>query len=52
MYIQLGGDFVVQEKEIIGIFDLENTTISKNTRNFLSISEKKKIRFIFPKFPL
>ena len=42
MYIHLGGDYVVADRDIIGIFDLENTTVSKNTRDFLSISEKKK----------
>ncbi len=40
MYIHLGGDYVVPEDEIIGIFDLENTTVSKNTRDFLNLSEK------------
>ena len=42
MYIHLGGDFVVNENKIIGIFDLENTTVSKNTREFLNFSEKRK----------
>lgn len=41
MYIHLGGDYVVPQEEIIGIFDLENTTVSKNTRDFLNLSEKK-----------
>ncbi len=42
MYIHLGGDFVVNEKSIIGIFDLEKTTVSKNTREFLNFSEKRR----------
>ena len=42
MYIHLGGDFVVAERDIIGIFDLENTTVSKHTRDFLNKSEKRK----------
>ncbi|MBQ4130965.1 MAG: DUF370 domain-containing protein [Clostridia bacterium] len=42
MYIHLGGDFVVNENNIIGIFDLEKTTVSKATRDFLSNAEKKK----------
>jgi len=33
MFIHLGQDTVVNDKEIVGIFDIENTTISKNTRN-------------------
>jgi hypothetical protein len=42
VYIHLGGDFVVNENSIIGIFDLENTTVSKSTREFLNFSEKRK----------
>lgn len=42
MYIHLGGDFVVNENNIIGIFDLEKTTVSKTTRDFLSNAEKNK----------
>ena len=42
MYIHLGGEYVVDEEKIIGIFDLENTTLSKNTRDFLSFCEKRK----------
>ena len=33
---------VVSEKDIVGIFDLETTTISKHTRKFLEVSEKNK----------
>ena len=32
MYIHIGGDRVISDREIIGIFDLDNTTVSKNTR--------------------
>lgn len=42
MYIHLGGDYVVRQDEIIGIFDLENTTVSQKTRSFLSFCEKRK----------
>ncbi len=42
MYIHLGGEYVVNQDEIIGIFDLENTTVSKHTREFLKIQEKRK----------
>ena len=42
MYIHLGNEMVVNENEIIGIFDLETTTISKHTRKFLEIAEKQK----------
>ena len=42
MYIHLGNEIVVKEDEIIGIFDLETTTVSKHSRKFLEIAEKKK----------
>ncbi|MCL2054678.1 MAG: DUF370 domain-containing protein [Oscillospiraceae bacterium] len=42
MYLYLGEDSVAVEKDIIGIFDIENTSISKHTKDFLSESEKKK----------
>lgn len=40
MYIHLGGDTVVPLKNIIGIFDIDGTTVSKNTRAFLADAEK------------
>ncbi len=42
MYIHLGNEMVVNDKDIIGIFDLETTTISKHSRKFLEASEKQK----------
>ena len=40
MYLHLGMDKVITFDEIIGIFDLETTTVSKNTRNYLTMAEK------------
>ena len=40
MYINIGSDMAVRDKTIIGIFDLDNTTCSKHTRNFLAQAEK------------
>ena len=40
MYIHLGQGTVVRSRDVIGIFDLESTTVSKHTRKFLNISEK------------
>lgn len=42
MYLYLGEKKVIKEKEIIGIFDLETTSIQKNTRDFLSAATKNK----------
>lgn len=40
MYLHLGQDTVVRTDEVVGIFDLENTSISKITKAFLSKAEK------------
>ena len=42
MFIHIGEGKVLNKKNIIGIFDLETTSISKKTREFLKISEKNK----------
>lgn len=36
MYLHLGRETVVKTSEIIGIFDIENTSVSKITREFLN----------------
>lgn len=41
MYIHLGQETVIKSNDVIGIFDLETTTVSKNTRLFLAKAEKK-----------
>ena len=35
MYLHVGNDVIVNYRDIIGIFDLENTSISKFTKEFL-----------------
>lgn len=40
MYLHLGQDTVVRLRDIVGIFDMENATISKNTRRFLADAQK------------
>ncbi len=40
MYLHLGNKTVIKTDEIIGIFDLDNTTVSKRTRDFLNKNEK------------
>lgn len=42
MYIHLGQKKVVSFNEIVGIFDLDTTTVSKTTRDFLNKAEKNK----------
>ena len=42
MYLHLGQETVVNLKDVIGIFDLDNTTISKHTRSCLSKAQKER----------
>lgn len=41
MFLHLGQSTVIRQDEIIGIFDLDNTTVSKATRDYLTKMEKK-----------
>ncbi len=40
MYLHLGQSTVVKTDSIIGIFDLDNTTVMKNTRDYLNKAQK------------
>lgn len=40
MYIHLGRDYVLNDRDIIGIFNLEATTISPRGREFLNYAQK------------
>jgi len=41
MFLHLGGDIVIPSKNIIAIFDIDSTTISKDTKEFLSVAEEE-----------
>ncbi len=41
MYLSIGNDMAVRERSIIGIFDMDNTSTSKRTRQFLERAEKE-----------
>ena len=41
MYLHLGQDIIVNERDIVGVFDLDNSTISRHTREFLSKAQKE-----------
>ncbi len=41
MYLNIGGDFAVRQRSVLGIFDLDNTSTSKRTRAFLAAAEKE-----------
>ena len=41
MYLSIGGDMAVRERTVIGIFDLDNTSWSRQTRAFLAEAERQ-----------
>lgn len=41
MYIHLGNEISVKKKNIVGIFDIENTTTGKNTGHLLEKATKE-----------
>lgn len=40
MYLSIGNDMAVRQSSIIGIFDMDNTSTARRTRDFLSGAEK------------
>lgn len=40
MYLHLGQERMIRERDIVGIFDLDNTTVSKRTREYLAKADK------------
>ena len=41
MYLHIGQNDIIPDRRIIGIFDLDNTTTSKRTREFLNRAERE-----------
>jgi hypothetical protein len=41
MFLHIGGDVVIPVKNIIAILDIDTTTISRDTRDFLKIAEEE-----------
>ena len=40
MFLHLGQDIVIRMKDVVGIFDLETSTISNTTRDYLAAAQK------------
>ena len=40
MFLHIGQNTLVRQDDIIGIFDLDNTTVSKRTRDYLTKMER------------
>ncbi len=43
MYLHIGNNYSVDTRDIVGIFDIENTTVEKCTKKLLERAEKKHI---------
>lgn len=41
MYLHLGQDTIVRTDSIIGVFDMDNSTVSKHTKSFLTKAQKE-----------
>ena len=41
MFVHLGGEAIVKKKDIVAIFDMDNTTISRASREFLANAQDK-----------
>ena len=42
MYLHVGNNKNIRKKDIIGIFDMDNATVSMITRKFLSVKQREK----------
>ena len=42
MYLHLGQETIVKTQDIIAVFDLDTSTVSKTTRDYLAKMEKEK----------
>lgn len=51
MYIYLGGDTAINTRDIIGVFDMDTSTVNKATRDYLTKAEKEK-RVIYVNYEL
>ena len=41
MFLHIGGDVVIPMKNVIAILDIETTTLSRDSRDFLKIAEEE-----------
>ena len=52
MYVDIFSDDLVRKSEIVGIFDLDNTTINKWTNDFLKRKQDEgRITYLFSDIP-
>ncbi len=53
MYLDIGGEQLIRTDDLLGIFDLDNTTVNKASREYLHEAEKtgfsKTVSYDLPK---
>jgi hypothetical protein len=42
MYLHIGNEFLIMGEDLVGIFDIESTTVSRDTKDFLNSAAKRK----------
>ena len=52
MLLHLGNEISISSKEIIGIFDIEGSSVSRITRDFLNNAEKKGKQIVYCTYEL
>lgn len=40
MYLHLGQDIVIRQSDVVAVFDIENATVKKSTKDFLTHAQK------------
>ena len=51
MYLHIGEDTVIHDRDIIGIFDMDTSTVNKATRDYLKKAEQEK-RVVYVNYDL
>ena len=52
MLLHLGNEVSVHSKDIVGIFDIEGSSVSKITRDFLNNAEKRGKKIVYCTYEL
>ena len=51
MFLHIGEDTLIRDKDIIGIFDMDTSTVNKATRDYLKKAEQEK-RVVYVNYDL
>ena len=51
MYLNIGGDTIINSENIVGIFDLDNCTVTKKGRDFINNNTNNIVTVSFDELP-